>query len=96
MVVYVVQVETCGPWNIAACIVSKDQGLPTAAGNPWNEKVDKRSVAGCWYVGGGGYIVGDWHDLMKSFKLRTTASVVRVTDAQCASESRELRIMEHW
>ena len=31
-----------------------------SAGNPWNAKVDKRSVAGCCDVGrgGGGYCLG--------------------------------------
>ena len=91
-----VQVETCGPWRIDARILSKDQGLSTAAGKPWNAKVYKGSVAGCWDVGFGGDIVGDWHNLMKSFKSSTDASAVRVTDAQCATGSREVGTMEHW
>ena len=96
MVASGVQVETCGPWRIDTHIVSKDQGSITAAGKPWNAKVDKRSVAGCWDVGGGGDIFGDWHDLMKLFKSGTDASVVQVTDAQCATGSREVGTMEHW
>ena len=91
-----VQVETCGPWRIAARIVSKDQGSPTASGKPWNAKFYKRFVSGCWAVGSEGGIVGYWHDLMKSFNSGTDASVVRVTDTQCATGSREVGKMEHW
>ena len=77
-------------------MVSKEQGSPTAEGKPWNAKVDKRSVSGCWEVGGGGDIVGDWNDPMKLFKSGTDASVVRVTDAKCATGSREVGTKEHW
>ena len=91
-----VQVETCGPCRIAARIVSKDQGSPTASGKPWNAKFYKRFVSGCWAVGSEGGIVGYWHDLMKSFNSGTDASVVRVTDTQCAIGSREVGKMEHW
>ena len=77
-------------------MVSKNQGSPTEVGKPWNAKVDKRSVAGCWYVGGEGGIVGDWHELMKLFKSGTNVSVVQVTDAQCATGSIEVVTMEHW
>ena len=49
-----VQVETCRTWRIYDCMVYKDQGSPTAAGKPWDAKVDKRYVAGFWDVGGGG------------------------------------------
>ena len=90
-----VQVETFRPWKIDACMVYKDQGSPMSVGKPWNTKFDKRSVAGCWDVGGGGDIVGDWNDLAKSFKLGTSASVVQVTDAQCATGSREVGTFEH-
>ena len=96
LVASVVQVGTCGPWRIAARMVSKEQDSPTEAGKPWNAKVDKRSVAGCWDGGGGGDIVGDWNGLMKSFKSGTYASVVQMTDAQCATGSREVGTMEHW
>ena len=95
MVASGVQVEKCGTWRIAARMVSKDQGSPKAAGKPWNTKVDKSSVEGYWCVGGGEDIVEDWQNLMKSFKLGTDASVVWVTDAQCATGSREVRTMEH-
>ena len=78
-----------GPWN------NKDQGSPTAEGKPWDAKVDKRSVAGCWAIGGGGDIFEDWHNLMKSFKLGTYASVFWVTDAQWATGSREVGTEEH-
>ena len=64
-----VRVETCGTCRISALMMSRDQGSPTAAGKPWDSKVDKRSVLGFWDVGGGGAIVGDWNNLMKSFKL---------------------------
>ena len=77
-------------------MVSKDQGSPTAAGKPSNPKVDKRSVAGYWDIGGGGDIVGDWNNLMKSFKLGTDDSVVRVNDSQCATGLREVGTLEHW
>ena len=54
-----VQVETCGPRRIDTLMVSKDQGSPTATWKPWNTKVEKRSVAALWDVGGfGGYCRG--------------------------------------
>ena len=91
-----VRVETCGPWRIASLIMSKEQRAPTAAKKSWDTKFDKRSVAGCWDVGCGGAIVGYWHDLMNSFKSGTDASLVRVTDAQWVTGSREVGTEEHW